>query len=291
MSREVTVGIAQTGPILNESIPEVIPSVLDFIEKAAERKVNILSFCELFLTPFFPNQLREDYQHFFIEADGPEMKKIVAKGKEHGVALVLPFSERAADGFYNSALVSNSRGEVLGVYRKTHMPAFFPNERPGGTGSYEKMYFSPGNSLPVFDIDGHKVGIQICYDRQYPEPSRVLAIKGAEILIMPISYSLYGDPEHRKEAWEIPMRARAFENGVFVVAPNRVGKEGVRQHLGKSLIVDPEGKVIATAGTNAEELLVETIDLSETDLDRKRNPWWRDRRPDLYQSLVTGNFG
>src|SRR5699024_4075209 len=95
VSKMITVGIAQTGPVLTENIRDMVPTAVRFIEQAAEKGVNILSFCELFLTPFFPNQLREDFDHFFIEADGDIMKEIVAAGEKRGVALVLPFSERA----------------------------------------------------------------------------------------------------------------------------------------------------------------------------------------------------
>jgi len=286
MLNKLTVGAAQTGPVLSENITTMLPTALRMIDEASSQGVNILSFCELFLTPFFPNQLREDFDHFFIEPEHEVIKEIVSAGARHKMALIIPFSERATHGLYNSALVADSAGKTVGIYRKTHMPAFFPNERPGGTGSYEKMYFGLGTDLPVFDVDGHKIGIQICYDRQYPEGSRVLALKGAQIIFMPISYSLYGDAEHRKSAWEIPIRARAFENGVFVVAPNRVGAEGVRHHLGHSLIISPEGAILASAGTEAEEIIVQSIDLNDSSFENKRNPWWRDRRPELYTSLA-----
>lgn len=286
MSKLITVAAAQTGPVLSEDMNSMVPKAMRAIEMAAEHGVNILAFCELFLSPFFPNRPREDFDHFFVAPDSEVMTTLIEAGRRHKVALVLPFGERAVDGLFNSALVVDASGTVLGTYRKVHIPAFFPNDRPGGTGSYEKMYFTPGNDLPVFNVDGCTIGVQICYDRQFPEASRVLALKGAEIIFMPICYSVYGDPEHRADAWEIPMRARAFENGVYVVAPNKVGSEGVRRHLGRSLIVGPEGKVLASAGSQEEDLVIQTIDLDAAALSRKKNPWWRDRRPDLYGRLV-----
>ncbi|MBM3573046.1 MAG: carbon-nitrogen hydrolase family protein [Alphaproteobacteria bacterium] len=183
---------------------------------------------------------------------------------------------------YNAAMVCNRAGEVVGTYRKTHIPAYFPNEKAGGTGSYEKFYFTPGESLPVFDLDGVKFGIQICNDRLYPEPSRALALQGAAIIFMPICFSVYSDPAHRSSIWEVPLRARAYENGVYVVAANRVGLEGVRQHLGRSMIVDPRGSILTESGTEKEELLMRKLDLDEVSKLRKKFPWWRDRRPDLY---------
>lgn len=113
----------------------------------------------------------------------------------------------------------------------------------------------------------------------------MLALKGAEIIFMPICYSTYSDPEHRNSAWDLVLRTRAYENGVFVVAANKVGQEGVRNHLGRSMIVDPKGKVMAEAGNSEPELIVQEIDLEQASLRRKAVPWWRDRRPDLYGAL------
>ena len=170
------------------------------------------------------------------------------------------------------------------VFTGKHI-AYFPNKQAGGTGSYEKFYFTPGGDLPVFDVDGVKIGVQICNDRLYPEGSRVLALRGAEIISMPIAYSVYSDPEHRNSIWELAIRSRAFENGVFVVAANRVGLEGVRQHLGRSMIVHPNGAIIAEASNETEELLVQEIDLDAVSAARKKFPWWRDRRPELYRPI------
>jgi N-carbamoylputrescine amidase len=287
MSRTLTVAAAQTGPVLSEDMRSMVPTALEMIERAAAAKADVVTFPELFLSPFFPNQLREDFDAFFTTADGDVIARIIEAAKRQSIALILPFGERALDGLYNAALVLDASGRKVGTYRKTHIPAYFPNERPGGTGSYERMYFTPGKDLPVFDLAGARVGIQICNDRQYPEASRVLALRGAEILFMPICYSVYGDPEHRAEAWEIPLRARAYENGVFVVAANKVGDEGARRHLGRSMIVSPEGKILACAGTRDPELIVHTIDLDAVAFRRKRIPWWRDRRPELYSDLVS----
>jgi predicted amidohydrolase len=93
----------------------------------------------------------------------------------------------------HSGLVTDKNGKRLGIYRKTHIPTILPSNLPGGTGSYEKFYFSPGNEFPVFDLCGAKIGIQICYDRKYPEGSRLLALKGEEILFMPICAATYGE--------------------------------------------------------------------------------------------------
>ena len=185
-----------------------------------------------------------------------------------------------------SARVVDAHGQHVGTYRKTHIPAYFPTERLGATGSFEKFYFTPGDALPVFDVAGARIGIQICNDRLYPEPSRVLARRGAEIIFMPICYSTYGDPDHRISIWEVPLRSRAYENGVWVAAVNRVGTEDPRVHIGRSMLVDPRGGIVREAGMQEPELLVQTIDLDAVTRQRKKFPWWRDSRPDLYDEIV-----
>ncbi|MDP4026592.1 carbon-nitrogen hydrolase family protein [Methylobacterium sp. NEAU 140] len=287
MSRIIKVASAQTGSVESDDMSSMVPKAVSMIRDAGERGVNILTFCELFLSPFFPNQLIEDNDRFFTSVDSEPMTAIRDAAKAARVALVLPFGERANTGNYNSTLVTDASGKVLGTYRKTHIPAYFPNSKSGGTGSYEKFYFTPGGALPVFDVDGVKIGVQICNDRLYPEPSRVLTLGGAEIIFMPIAFSVYSDPEHRNSIWELALRSRAFENGVYVVACNKVGQEGVRKHLGRSMIVDPRGMIVAEASNEREELLVREIDVGQVSAMRKKFPWWRDRRPDLYGAVAS----
>ena len=287
MSRKLIVAAVQTGPVASEDMAAQVPGACRMIERAAKQNVHVLTFCELFLSPFFPNRLVENFDRFFVGPDSEVIQTIAASARKHEMALILPFGERATSGMYNAAMVLDRSGRRIGTYRKTHIPAYFPNEKAGGTGSYEKFYFTPGPDLPVFDVDGVKLGIQICNDRLYPEPSRVLALKGAEIIFMPICYSVYSDPEHRNRMWDLAMRSRALENGVYVVAANKVGAEGVRQHLGRSMIVDPRGTILKEAGSKEEELLVHEIDLDEVSIQRKKFPWWRDRRPDLYGAITS----
>lgn len=289
MARHVTVAAAQTGPVGREGAEARLPQTQKCIETAAERGASVVAFSELFMTPFFPNSLREDFDRFFMEPDDPILEEISATARRCGTAAIVPFAEKSHSGYYNSAAVYDRRGDVVGIYRKTHIPAYLPNDRPGGTGSFEKMYFAPGGELPVFSVDGLRFGIQICNDRLYPEGSRVLALKGAELIFMPICYSTYSDPAHRAAIWDVPLRARAYENGVYVVAANRVGREGERHHLGRSMIIDPRGSILDEASSDVNDLITQTIDLDLVIQARKSFPWWRDRRPDLYGPLVDGS--
>jgi predicted amidohydrolase len=286
MTRELIVAAAQTGPVAEAGEAAIVEAAHAMLEDAARAGVVLLTFSELFCAPFFPNRLEEAFDRHFMAPDDPVLAGLAQRARALGIALVLPFAERGQAGYFNAARVLDRDGREAGHYRKTHIPAYFPTGTPGGTGSYERMYFTPGEALDVFDVAGARIGVQICNDRLYPEGSRVLALRGAEIVVMPICYSTYADPEHRASIWEVPLRARAYENGVFVLACNRVGVEGERHHLGRSMIVDPRGSIVAEAGSAAPELLVARIDLDAVTTARKRLPWWRDRRPELYGPLV-----
>lgn len=286
MTRKLVVAAAQTGSVEFERRQDVVDAGLAMLDEAGRQGAGLISFSELFMAPFFPNRLEENFDRYFMRLDDPLIGMFIARAAKAGVAMVLPVAEQAHEGWFNAALVISARGEVLGRYRKTHIPAYFPAEGPGGTGSYEKFYFTPGGALETFEVAGARIGIQICNDRLYPEASRVLAMKGAEMIVMPICFSTYADPAHRASIWEVPLRARAYENGVWVLAANRVGREGERHHLGRSMVVDPRGTIIAEAGTDQPELLVREIDLDEVSAVRKKFPWWRDRRPDLYGMLA-----
>lgn len=286
MARTLMVAAAQTGGVEEGGTQGIADMALAMLDDAGKRGVKLLTFSELFLAPFFPNRLEENFDRYFMRRDDPVVLGLLEKARALGIALVLPIAERANAGYFNAALVVDEHGRQVGHYRKTHIPAYFPAAGPGGTGSYEKFYFTPGAALDVFDVAGARIGIQICNDRLYPEASRVLALKGAQMIVMPICYSTYADPAHRASIWEIPLRARAYENGAFVLACNRVGVEGPRHHLGRSMVVDPRGTILCEAGTGAPELLVAEIDLDLVSAARKKFPWWRDRRPDLYAPLT-----
>jgi N-carbamoylputrescine amidase len=285
MARTLIVAAAQTGSVKDGDLRTIVEAAHAMLDDAARQGVQLLTFCELFLTPFFANQMVEDFDRWFMRDDAEALAGLREKARRHGIALVLPFAERAPGGYFNSAFVYDEAGREVGRYRKTHIPAYFPTEGPGGTGSYEKFYFAPGDALPTYVVHGTRIGIQICNDRLYPEASRVLALAGAEMIVMPIAFSTYADPAQRASIWEIPLRARAYENGVYVLACNRVGTEGSRHHLGRSMVVDPRGMIVAEAGTREPQLLTAQVDLESVAAARKKFPWWRDRRPDLYGPL------
>jgi predicted amidohydrolase len=286
-NRSLTIAAAQTGPVLLDDMRPGIDAACGMLEEAAGKGAEVICFSELFLSPFFPNRLVSDSARWFLTLPNPVVQPLFDLAKRHTMAMIFPYGEHDGPYFYNAATVADRKGRILGTYRKTHIPAVLPSSKQGGTGSYEKFYFTPGRALPVFELDGIKIGIQICYDRKFPEGSRVLALQEAQVIFMPICAASYGETKLRDNAWDLPLRARAYENGTFVVAVNRAGDEAGRHHLGRSMIISPiGGEIMAEACEDKPELLVVKVDLGEVATAQTSLPWWRDRRPELYGTLA-----
>lgn len=286
MSRTIKVAAAQMGPSSDDK-KEAVGRMERLMEEAADRHVDMIGFPELALTPFFPNQLERDNDQWFDELPGPLTERLFAIARDAGIVVMFPYGERDGIMRYNSALVIDADGRIAGKYRKMHIPAYFPAKRPGATGSFERLYFAPGNlGYPVFETSKGRVGVQICYDRMFPEGSRILGLKGAEVVFFPHNYALYGY-EYRVRAWGRLAQARCYENGFFGVKTNKAGQEGPRDNAGRSLIISPlGGDIVAQGSPEREELVVAEIDLGDVAEARKRLPFWRDRRPETYGELV-----
>ncbi|ODU06873.1 MAG: hypothetical protein ABS81_03500 [Pseudonocardia sp. SCN 72-86] len=283
----VTIGAVQLGPSTKDKT-ETVARMVAIAERAAEANVNVLCFPELALSQGFFGALDEsNFDDQFDELPSPLIEPLLEVTRSHEMVVILPYAERAGYEYYNSALVFDADGTVAGKYRKTHISAYFPADRPGATGSYERLYFKPSSDgFPVFQTRYGKIGVQICYDRFFPEGSRALALKGAEIVSFPVNYSTYG-LDYRKEAFCILTQARAYENGFFAVLPNKAGIEGDRESTGSSKIISPiGGKVLAEASVDKEELIIAEVDLDTVREARRKVPFWRDRRPEMYGELV-----
>ena len=139
MGRTIKVAAAQTGPVLGEDMRPGVEVACQIVKDAASQGSDIICFAELFLSPFFPNQLRSDYEHFFLSLPNPVTDPLVETARHCNIALILPFAERAGQHYYNSAAVFDRAGRHVGTYRKTHIPAILPSDTKGGTGSYEKF--------------------------------------------------------------------------------------------------------------------------------------------------------
>ncbi|WP_336920924.1 nitrilase-related carbon-nitrogen hydrolase [Aquipuribacter sp. SD81] len=278
MSRVVRSAIVQT-PWTGDK-----DSMLDLHEKhardAAAQGAQVMCFQELFYGPYFC-QVQDAEYYSYAEAvpDGPTVQRFSALAKELGMVMVLPVYEQEKPGFlYNTAAVLDADGTYLGKYRKHHIPQV--------KGFWEKFYFRPGNvGWPVFDTAVGKVGVYICYDRHFPEGWRALGLAGAEIVFNPSATSR-GLSSY---LWKLEQPASAVANMYFVGAINRVGVEplGDDDFYGTSYFVDPRGQFVGdVASSTDEELVVRDLDLSL--IEEVRNQWafYRDRRPDAYDSLT-----
>src|SRR3954471_8809009 len=254
-----------------------------FARDAAADGAQIICFQELFYGPYFGITEDKKYYRFAEPADGPIVQRFAALAKELKLVMILPIYEEDITGvYYNTAVIVEADGTILGKYRKHHIPNL---DR-----FWEKFYFRPGNGgYPVFDTAVGKVGLYICYDRHFPEGWRELGLNGAHIVFNPNATK----PGLSNRLWEIEQPAAAAANGCFVSAANRVGTEDneyggpAGSFYGSSQFVEPQGNVVGGMGSETdEEVVIRDLDL---DMIRQvRNAWqfYRDRRPDSYASIT-----
>ncbi len=286
MMRKVRIGLVQTrweGKITDEktiriNIEKMIQKHEAYAETAAKEGVNILCFQELFFGPYFCAEQDPRWYKFAEPIPGPLSDRMSHLAKKHNLIIIAPMYEQEMDGvYYNTAIILDNDGQLLGKYRKTHIPHL-------GPGFWEKFYFRPGNlGYPVFETMYAKIGLYICYDRHFPEGARALGLNGAEIVFNP-SATVTGLSDH---LWTLEQPAHAVANGYFVGAINRVGESPWKMGMfyGSSYVVNPRGEIVKQASVDKDELLIVDIDLDM--IKEVRNTWqfYRDRRPDLYKPL------
>ena len=223
---------------------------------------------------------------------GPSTAFYGGLAKELHIVLVTSLFERRATGLYhNTAVVFDTDGSITGKYRKMHIP-----DDPA---YYEKFYFTPGDlGFQPIETSLGKLGVMVCWDQWYPEGARLMAMRGAELLIYPTaigweSTDTAEEKARQQGAWQTVMRGHAVANGLPVIAVNRVGHEpdpssqtGGIQFWGHSFVAGPQGEIIAQAGDEAPERLVVEIDLERSEQVRRWWPFLRDRRIDAYESIL-----
>jgi beta-ureidopropionase len=246
------------------------------VRQAASQKAHIVLLPEVFHELFFITDLNSRYFETAEPIPGPITDAMQKLARELAIVIVAPIYESVDRSvYYNSAAVIDADGQLLGVYRKNHIPL--------NTIFYEKLYFKPGNlGYPVFSTRYGKVGILICHDRHYPEGARALALNGAEIVLIP---SATPDKSLSRKVWEKELCAHAIFNEYFVAGLNRTGKEGDYVYYGHSVVFDPSGEMLAQAGSD-EEILVVDCDLDLITQRRRAWQFYRDRRPDTYSILT-----
>ncbi len=252
-----------------------------YIHQAAHAGAQIVCLQEIFYGPYFcAEQTTRWYDFTEPVPNGPTIRLMQDLARQLHVALIVPVYEVEQEGvYYNTAAVIHNDGTYLGKYRKTHIPHVAP-------GFWEKFYFRPGNlGYPVFDLGFAKIGVYICYDRHFPEGARALGLNGAEIVFNP-SATVAGLSEH---LWRLEQPAHAVANGYFIGAINRVGIEApwnIGEFYGSSYFCDPRGQIFAQATRDQDEVLTADLNLDLIGEVRKTWQFFRDRRPDMYESLV-----
>jgi N-carbamoyl-D-amino-acid hydrolase len=301
MPRTVTIGAAQSGPIRRDESREiVVERLIAQMREARRQECDLVVFTECALTAFFP--------HWWIDNDaeldawferqmpGPQTRPLFNEAARLGIAFHLGYAELAVeDGRrrrFNSSILVGKQGEIIGRYRKIHLPGH-REHRPGNPfQNLEKRYFEVGNlSLSAWSAFGGVVGLCICNDRRWPETFRVLGLKGAELILLG-----YNTPELIPEHPEIGrlagfhhelcLQAGAYQNGCWVVAVAKAGvEEGVGQ-IGLTSIVAPSGEIVAQSRSLADELIVHTCDLDESRAYKDLFDIKANRRVEHYRPLV-----
>ena len=280
MKRKISSALIQMSCI--EDKKKNIEKAEAMIQEAAKKGARIICLQELFFWTYFPQQMAYQYFEVAEPIPGPTTDRMAKLAKRHRIILIVPVYERADGGvFYNTAAIIDENGEMLGKYRKNHIPEF--------VGYVEKFYFKPGNlGYPVFETSLAKIGIAICYDQWFPEVSRILALHGAEVIYQPTAIG--SDPAYPeysfRSKWELAIRSQALDNGVFINVVNRVGIEDRMEFFGSSFVCDPEGEIIAQAKEKQEESLVAVLDLNQIKEWNIHFQRLRDRRPETYDDLI-----
>ena len=285
-----TVTVATTQMACGWDIQQNIDTATDLVTKAAKAGANIILLQELFETPYFCQV--HDFDYFKLAtsvSDNAAMNHFKALAKELDIVLPISFYEKSGNTFFNSVTVIDADGEILGTYRKTHIPDGIPYA--------EKFYFTPGDTgFKVWDTKYAKIGVGICWDQWFPECARNMALMGAELLFYPTAI---GDEPtlgiDSKGHWQRCMQGHAAANLIPVIAANRIGKETISQNgedstlefYGSSFITNGRGEIIHEASKDKKEVLTATFDLDELAIARRQWGVFRDRRPSMYGTLLT----
>lgn len=268
---------------------ENIQKAEKLVREAASRGAQIILLQELFETPYFCQKEKAEFYQLASEVDQNEAIRHFRKiARELGVVLPISFFEKKNYARYNSAAIIDADGEVLGVYRKTHIP--------DGPGYEEKFYFNPGDTgFKVWSTRYARIGVGICWDQWYPEAARCMTLMGAEILFYPTAIG--SEPENAsidsKNHWQICMQGHAAANLIPVVAANRTGVEAIEDSkitfYGSSFIANQVGEKVAEADRTSDVVLVAEFDLDQIDAQRAEWGIFRDRRPEMYKVILTSD--
>ena len=288
--RKVTIGVCQMQ--MTKSVDENIQKADSLVREAADKGANVILLPELFERPYFCQERRYDYYDYALPVEeNPAVQHFRKVVKEKHVVMPISIYEKAGTVLYNSIAMIDTDGEVMGVYRKTHIPDdhFYQ----------EKFYFTPGDTgFKVWDTEFGKVGVGICWDQWFPEAARSMALLGAEMILYPTAIG--SEPILESDSmphWRRCMQGHAGSNLTPVAAANRIGIEEVEpckennfqksalKFYGSSFIADETGAIVEDGSRDKEEVLLHTFDLDEVRDMRMSWGVFRDRRPEMYKNI------
>ena len=302
--RWLRVAAGQLGPIgRHESKSSVVDRLLALLEQAASAGVELLVYPELALTTFFPRWYVEgeddlDLDSFYeTSMPGPDTQRLFDAAKQHGIGFCLGYAELTSDGHrYNTQILVERDGSVVGKYRKVHLPGHREHEPWREFQHLERRYFEPGDEFPTWNAFGGVVGMAICNDRRWPETYRCLALGGAELILIGYNTPMHYAPDPSQDALQgfhnhLVMQAGAYQNGTFVIGVAKGGSEEGVESLADSCVIAPTGRIIALASHVGDELAIADINL---DLCHNYKDtlfqFDRYRRPETY-GPITGQRG
>lgn len=276
MPRILTVGAAQLGPIaLTETRAQVVERLIAHLREAAGRGCDLVVFPELALTTFFPRWFMDDQakvdSFFEREMPGPDTQPLFAEAKRLHLAFYLGYAELTVEKGqtrrFNTSVLVDKQGAILGKYRKIHLPGHAENEPWRAFQHLEKRYFETGDlGFPVFDALGGRIGMCICNDRRWPETYRVMGLQDVEMVLLGYNTPVHNPPapEHDRLGWfhnQLVMQAGAYQNATWVVGVAKAGNEEGVPMIGGSQIIAPTGESVAVAVTEEDELITAACDL------------------------------
>ena len=298
-TRVLRVGVGQLGPIQRgHDRSQVVDRLVELLREAADRGVELLVYPELALTTFFPRWYVEDLsdadEYYETEMPGPETKRLFDEALRLGVGFTLGYAELTPAGErYNTTIMVERDGSVVGRYRKVHVPGHADDEPWRPFQHLERRYFQESHEgFPVFSAFGGTVGMATCNDRRWPETYRVMGLQGVELIAIGYNTPLHYAPDPGQNPLQgfhnhLVMQAGAYQNGTWVAAAAKGGIEEGVESLAQSAIIAPSGQLVAQAVTTEDELI-----LADCDLDwcgrYKKTLFDFDRyfRPEMY-SLIT----
>jgi len=280
--RKIITAAAQMGAIQkNEPRDQVVERMLVLLEEAKRESVDFVVYPELTLTTFFPRYFMEDQSEidFWFEKEMPNeaTKPLFKKCKEYGIAISFGYAELTEEGkHFNSSVIVDKQGEIIGKYRKIHLPGHHEYDPQRSHQHLEKRYFLPGDlGFPVFRSMGGILGMCICNDRRWPETYRVMGLQGVEMITLGYNtpsvnnLDMSEGPSKRHFHNRLVQQSGAYQNSTWVVGVAKAGIEDGNHMIGGSLIINPNGEIIAEAKTEEDELLIHDCDLTECDFGKQ----------------------